>query len=155
MRQPMCGAAASWNTFFRLPKYMSVSSPGQSTLEGKPKGNCGITVSPWWSLISKKKKFTFVGRSPGFALFFSLPTRSQISMGHCWIDSNREKTEALGETPVPVPLCPPQIPHGLAWDRNRTAAATFWRLTTWTKLMQIVFDCWNYLTQNTVFVHYK
>jgi hypothetical protein len=23
------------------------------------------------------------------------------------------KTEELGENPVPVPLCPPQIPHGL------------------------------------------
>jgi hypothetical protein len=23
------------------------------------------------------------------------------------------KTEELGEKPVPVPLCPPQIPHGM------------------------------------------
>ena len=27
------------------------------------------------------------------------------------------KTEVFGETPVSVPLCTPQIPHGLAWDR--------------------------------------
>jgi hypothetical protein len=26
------------------------------------------------------------------------------------------KTEELGEKPVPVPLCPPQIPHGLTRD---------------------------------------
>jgi len=25
---------------------------------------------------------------------------------------------ALGHTPVPVPLCPPKIPHILAWDRT-------------------------------------
>ena len=28
------------------------------------------------------------------------------------------KTEVLGEKPVPVPLCPPQIPHGLTRDRT-------------------------------------
>jgi hypothetical protein len=27
------------------------------------------------------------------------------------------KTEGLGEKPVPVPLCPTQIPHGLPWER--------------------------------------
>ena len=34
------------------------------------------------------------------------------------------KTEVLGEKPVPVPLCPPQISHGLARDRTRASAAT-------------------------------
>jgi hypothetical protein len=29
---------------------------------------------------------------------------------------------ALGEKPVPVPLCPPQIPHGLTRDRTRASA---------------------------------
>jgi hypothetical protein len=24
--------------------------------------------------------------------------------------------------PAPVPLCPPQIPHDLTWDRTRAAA---------------------------------
>jgi hypothetical protein len=27
----------------------------------------------------------------------------------------------LGEKPVPVPLCPPQIPHGLTRDRTRAS----------------------------------
>jgi hypothetical protein len=31
------------------------------------------------------------------------------------------KTEVLDENPVPVPLCPPQIPHGLTWDRTRAS----------------------------------
>jgi hypothetical protein len=29
------------------------------------------------------------------------------------------KTEGLGENPAPVPLCPPQIPHGLNRERIR------------------------------------
>jgi hypothetical protein len=36
---------------------------------------------------------------------------------------DRGKTEELGEKPVPVPLCPPQIPHGLTRDRTRASAA--------------------------------
>jgi hypothetical protein len=28
------------------------------------------------------------------------------------------KAEVTGEKPVPVPLCPTQIPHGLAWDKR-------------------------------------
>jgi hypothetical protein len=41
------------------------------------------------------------------------------------------KTEELGEKPVPVPLCPPQIPHGLTRDRTRASAVGGWRLTAW------------------------
>jgi hypothetical protein len=32
------------------------------------------------------------------------------------------KTEELGEKPVPVPLCPPQIPHGFTRARARASA---------------------------------
>jgi hypothetical protein len=41
------------------------------------------------------------------------------------------KTEVLGEKPGPVPLCPPQIPHGLTRDRTRASAAGDRRLTAW------------------------
>jgi hypothetical protein len=30
-----------------------------------------------------------------------------------------------------VPLCPPQIPHDLTWDRTRAAAVGSQRLTAW------------------------
>lgn len=30
--------------------------------------------------------------------------------------------ELLGEKPIPVPLCPQQIPHGMPWDRTRAPA---------------------------------
>jgi hypothetical protein len=33
------------------------------------------------------------------------------------------KTEELGEKPVPVPLCPPQIPHGFTLARARASTA--------------------------------
>jgi hypothetical protein len=33
--------------------------------------------------------------------------------------------------PTPVPLCPPQIPHDLTWDRTRAAAVGSQRLTAW------------------------
>jgi hypothetical protein len=31
--------------------------------------------------------------------------------------------------PAPVPLCPPQIPHDLTWDRTQAAAVGSQRLT--------------------------
>jgi hypothetical protein len=41
------------------------------------------------------------------------------------------KIEELGEKPVPVPLCPPQIPHGLPRARTPASAVRGRRLTTW------------------------
>jgi hypothetical protein len=35
----------------------------------------------------------------------------------------------LGEQPGPVPLCPPQISHGLTQDRTRASAVRGRRLT--------------------------
>jgi hypothetical protein len=41
------------------------------------------------------------------------------------------KTEELGEKPVSVLLCAPQIPHGLTRARTRASAVRGRRLTTW------------------------
>jgi hypothetical protein len=41
------------------------------------------------------------------------------------------KTEVIGEKPVPVPLCPLQIPHGPARDRTRAYMVGGRRLTAW------------------------
>jgi hypothetical protein len=35
---------------------------------------------------------------------------------HWWSEIDRGKPKYWGEKPVPVPLCPPQIPHGLTRD---------------------------------------
>jgi hypothetical protein len=39
--------------------------------------------------------------------------------------------EVLGEKPLPVPFCPPQIPHRPTRDRNRASAVRGRRLTAW------------------------
>jgi hypothetical protein len=41
------------------------------------------------------------------------------------------KTEVLGEKPVPVPFCSPQIPHGPTRDRTRASAVRGRQLTAW------------------------
>jgi hypothetical protein len=45
------------------------------------------------------------------------------------VDSGKPKNS--WEKPVPVPLCPPQIPHGLTRARTRASAARDWRPTSW------------------------
>jgi hypothetical protein len=47
------------------------------------------------------------------------------------------ETEELGEKPVPVPLCPPHIPHGLTWARTR---AELLILTDILFLPQIIYE---------------
>jgi hypothetical protein len=37
-------------------------------------------------------------------------------MEHRWNEIDRGKPKYSGEKPVPVPLCPPQIPHGQTRD---------------------------------------
>jgi hypothetical protein len=39
------------------------------------------------------------------------------------------ENKVLGELPVPVSLCPPQIPEGVTWDRTRGSAVRGRRLT--------------------------
>jgi hypothetical protein len=39
-------------------------------------------------------------------------------MEHWWNDIDG-KTKELGEKPIIVPLCPPQVPHGLPWEQNQ------------------------------------
>jgi hypothetical protein len=58
--------------------------------------------------------------------FFIFPTNGTP------IERNLQgKTEVLGEKPVPVPLCSPQIPHGLTRDRTRASAVRGRQLTAW------------------------
>jgi hypothetical protein len=40
-----------------------------------------------------------------------------------------EEREVLGDKPVWLPLCPPQAPYTLAWDRTQASAVGGRRLT--------------------------
>jgi len=46
-----------------------------------------------------------------------------MSVEQRWNDIDGE-TEVLGEKPVPVPLCSPQIWHWPVWDQDRASAMT-------------------------------
>jgi hypothetical protein len=48
---------------------------------------------------------------------------------HQWNYTDRGKPKYWGEKPVPVPLSPPQTPHGLARNQTRASAVGSRRLT--------------------------
>jgi hypothetical protein len=52
-------------------------------------------------------------------------------MEHRWNLIDGGKPKYSGEKPVPVPLCPPQIPHGLTRDRTQASVVRGRRLTAW------------------------
>jgi hypothetical protein len=41
------------------------------------------------------------------------------------------ETEGLGEKPVTLSLCPPQILHGLIWERTQAFAVRIRQPSTW------------------------
>jgi hypothetical protein len=71
------------------------------------------------------------------------------------------KTEELVEKPFPVPLCPPQIPHGLTRARTRTFVVTGRQLTTWAMAQTLPVSVFEMLTvfmlviQHNSFVSFK
>jgi hypothetical protein len=58
-----------------------------------------------------------------------------------WNETDRGKPKYSGEKPVPVPLCPPQIPHGLTRDRTQASAVRGRRLTAWAMARPSVIPC--------------
>jgi hypothetical protein len=58
-------------------------------------------------------------------IFFFVFSYNEAAMQWNW----QWKPEVLGEKPVPVPLCPPQVPHGLIRDRTQAFAVRGRRLT--------------------------
>ena len=45
------------------------------------------------------------------------------------VEYRQRKTDVLGMKPLTVPICLPQIPHGVGWDRARASAVRARRLT--------------------------
>jgi len=66
-----------------------------------------------------------MGGSPSLDLFYLL-VKEQHADGEKygallkWYSQGQ--TVVLGGNPDPVPLCPPQISHWMAWNRNRASA---------------------------------
>jgi hypothetical protein len=66
------------------------------------------------------------------------------------------KTEILGEKPVPVPLCPPQIPHGSTWDRTRAVITRMKFHPNISKLLESTCEsCHRPLTKMTMNEKYR
>ena len=96
-------AAGAWRSFFFVVKVPAADA----TDAPQPKASCA-TLWWRWKMIS----FFFIFTSNGAAVKWN------------W----QGKTEVLGEKPVPVPLCSPQIPRGLTRDRTRASAVRGRRL---------------------------
>jgi hypothetical protein len=58
-------------------------------------------------------------------------------------------TNELGDTPVPVPLWPPQIPHKATRARTGASAVRGRRITAWAKTRPSrALVCWEFISQN-------
>ena len=49
----------------------------------------------------------------------------RVGMKNLWNDTDRRISEVRGEKLVPVPLRPPQIPHGLTWNSTQACNVRF------------------------------
>jgi hypothetical protein len=83
---------------------------------------------PWGLLCNPVMKVTMM-----IIIFCPLPSNG-APVEWNW----QAKTDELREKPVPVPLCPPQIPHRLTRDRTRASAVGCWRLTAWAMARPII-----------------
>jgi hypothetical protein len=59
------------------------------------------------------------------------------------------KNEELWEKPLPVPLYPPQIPHGLTRERTRASMVRGRRLTTWAMARPVLYVIYSKFANDT------
>jgi hypothetical protein len=85
-----------------------------------PAADATDAPQPWGLLCNPVMKMTMI------IIFCPFPS-SGAPVEWNW----QVKTEVLGEKPVPVPLCPPQIPHGLTQHRTQASEVGDRRLTAW------------------------
>jgi hypothetical protein len=71
------------------------------------------------------------GRFSSFSSFLLSHASVKVDLvwNICGITHCQRKIEVLGEKSAPVPLCPPQIPHGLVGARTQPSAVRIRRLT--------------------------
>jgi hypothetical protein len=80
-----------------------------------------FSLSPWRWGGSRPKRGCLL-----YASILHIPQRIWVSESDGEMIYWQGKTEELEEKPVPVPLCPPQIPCGLTW----ASIVRGWQLTT-------------------------
>jgi hypothetical protein len=90
-------------------------------VEKGPTADATDAPQPWGFLCNPVMKMTMTMII--FVLF--------LVMEHRRNEIDRGKPKYSGKKPVPLPLCPPQIPHGLSRDRTRGSAVGGRRLTAW------------------------
>jgi hypothetical protein len=95
-----------------------------------PAADATDTPQPWGFLCNPMMKMKMM-----FIIFYPFPN-SGAPVEWNW----QRKTEVLGEKPVPVPLCPPQILHGLTRDRTRASADAYWGSLPMSKRPERVFS---------------
>jgi hypothetical protein len=71
-----------------------------------------------------------LARRPIFGLLYQPPMIDDECGVVCGIRIGRGNRSTRNK-PAPVPLCPPQIPYDLTWDRTRAAAVGSRQLTAW------------------------
>jgi hypothetical protein len=86
-----------------------------------PAADATDAPQPWGCLCNHMMKMMMMMM---IIIFYPFPSNGKL------VEWNWQgKTEVLGEKPVPVPLCPPQIPKGRTRDRTRAFAVGGRRLT--------------------------
>ena len=87
------------------------------------------TICAHVSVIVSKQFFSALGNDTKLLRLCMISDRWMKEHGApvkwCW----QGKTKVLWEKPVPVPLCSPQITHGLNWDYTWASAVRGWKLT--------------------------
>jgi hypothetical protein len=102
-----CSRECSYDLFLSFPNTVfKIASFSKFFFVKGPAADATDAPQPWGLLCSPVMKMI---------RFFSVFR----VMEHWWNEIDRGKTEVLGEKPVPLLRCPPQIPHGLTRDRTR------------------------------------
>jgi hypothetical protein len=107
-----------------------------------PAADATDAPQPWGLLCNPVMKM--------FNFFFVFPCNGAP------VDWNWQgKTEILGGggEPIPVPLCPPQIPHGLTRDRTWASAVRSRPLTAWAMARPLSVLLQSYLRRCAKHVH--
>ena len=91
------------------------------------KSNCIIFIFSWCGTHTKiRSKLVVIVTAGSQKITLWGPRRTPL--GILRVKADKWSSTVLGERTVPVSLCPPQITHGLTWDRNQAHTVRTWQL---------------------------